>query len=98
MDYPALENFLAPIFAKGAGSNDAHYDNPSFDALLRQGDRASSPAEAITSYQAAERLLVADMPVIPLWYTNTTGGYSENVSNVKFDVFGVPVYTDITRK
>jgi len=98
MDYPALENFLAPIFAKGAGSNDAHYDNPNFDALLQQGDKASSPAEAITSYQAAERLLVADMPVIPLWYTNTTGGYSENVSNVKFDVFGVPVYTDITRK
>ena len=38
------------------------------------------------------------MPVIPLWYANTTGGYSENVSTVKFDVFGVPIDTDITRK
>jgi oligopeptide transport system substrate-binding protein len=98
MDYPALEDFLAPIFAKGAGSNDAHYDNPSFDDLLQEGDKATTPADAIKSYQAGEKLLVTDMPVIPLWYANTTGGYSENVSNVKFDVFGVPIFTDITRK
>ena len=38
------------------------------------------------------------MPSIPLWNSNTTGGYSEKVKNVKFDVFGVPIYTDITRK
>jgi len=98
MDYPALENFLAPIYAKGAGSNDAHYDNPAFDALLKKGDAAKTPEEGIKIYQDAEKLLVADMPVIPLWYSNTTGGYSEKVTNVKFDVFGVPVYTDITRK
>jgi len=98
MDYPALENFLAPIYAKGAGSNDGHYDNPAFDALLKKGDAAKTPEEGIKIYQDAEKLLVADMPVIPLWYSNTTGGYSEKVTNVKFDVFGVPVYTDITRK
>ena len=97
MDYPALEDFLAPIFDKGAGSNDAHYDNPSFDDLLQEGDKATTPADAIKSYQAGEKLLVTDMPVIPLWYANTTGGYSENVSNVKFDVFGVPIFTDITK-
>ena len=98
MDYPALENFLAPIYAKGAGSNDAHYNNPAFDAMLKQGDKAKSPAEAVTIYQNAEKLLVADMPVVPLWYSNVTGGYSERVSNVKFDIFGVPIYTDITLK
>ena len=98
MDYPALENFLAPIFATGAGSNDAHYDNPAFDALLKQGDKAKTPEAAIKIDQSAEKTLVADMPVIPLWYSNVTGGYSEKVSNVKFDVFGVPIYTDITRK
>jgi oligopeptide transport system substrate-binding protein len=98
MDYPALENFLAPIYAKGAGSNDAHYDNPAFDAKLKQGDAAKTPAASIALFQEAEKLLVADMPVVPLWYSNTTGGYSEKVTNVKFDVFGVPVYTDITRK
>jgi len=98
MDYPALENFLAPIYAKGAGSNDSHYDNPAFDAMLKQGDKAKTLEDSIKVFQDAEKLLVTDMPAIPLWYSNTTGGYSEKVSNVKFDVFGVPIYTNITRK
>jgi oligopeptide transport system substrate-binding protein len=98
MDYPALENFLAPIYAKGAGSNDAHYDNPSFDALLKQGDSAKSLDDSVKLFQDAEKILVTDMPVIPLWYSNVTGGYSNNVSNVKFDVFGVPIYTEVTKK
>jgi oligopeptide transport system substrate-binding protein len=98
MDYPALEDFLAPIFAVGAGSNDAHYNNPSFDALLKQGDKTTTQAGAIKSYQDAEKLLVTDMPVIPLWYANTTGGFSENVTNVQFDIFGVPIYTEVTKK
>jgi len=98
MDYPALENFLAPIYAKGAGSNDAHYDNPKFDALLKQADQAKSPEESIKLFQDAEKILVEDMPVVPLWNSNATGGYSKNVTNVKFDVFSVPIFTEITRK
>jgi len=98
MDYPALENFLAPIFAKGAGSNDSRYDNPKFDAMLKVGDKAKTLEESIKYFQDAEKLLVADMPAVPLWNSNATGGYSEKVSDVKFDVFGVPVYTNITRK
>ena len=98
MDYPALENFLAPIYAKGAGSNDSHYDNPAFDAMLKKGDTAKTLPESIKFFQDAEKLLVADMPAVPLWYSNQTGGYSEKVTNVKFDAFGVPIYTNITRK
>ncbi len=98
MDYPALENFLAPIYAKGAGSNDSHYDNPAFDAMLKQGDTAKTLEESIKFFQDAEKILVADMPAIPLWYSNRTGGYAETVSNVKFDVFGVPIYTEIVKK
>ncbi len=98
MDYPALENFLAPIYAKGAGSNDSHYDNPAFDAMLKQGDTAKTLEESIKFFQDAEKILVEDMPAIPLWYSNRTGGYAETVSNVKFDVFGVPIYTDIVKK
>ena len=98
MDYPALENFLAPIYAKGAGSNDAHYDNPAFDAKLKQAGEAKSPEESIKLFQEAEGMLVTDMPAIPLWYSNATGGYSKNVANVKFDVFSVPIFTDITKK
>ena len=97
MDYPALSNFLGPIYGTGAGSNDAVYSNPEFDALLAQGDSAPSPEEGIEFYQQAEELLVRDLPAVPLWYSNSTGGYATTVDNVKFDVFSVPIYTQITK-
>jgi oligopeptide transport system substrate-binding protein len=97
MDYPALQNFLTPIYAKGAGSNDGLYDNPKFDAQLKKADSAKSSADGIKLYQDAEKFLVNDLPAIPLWYSNITGGYSEKVKNVKFDIFGVPIYTDMTK-
>jgi len=97
MDYPALSNFLGPLYGTGAGSNDAVYNNPEFDALLAKGDAAPSPEEGIEFYQQAEELLVRDLPAIPLWYSNATGGYATTVENVAFDVFSVPIYTQITK-
>jgi oligopeptide transport system substrate-binding protein len=97
MDYPAISNFLGPIYVTGAGSNDGQYSNPEFDALIKKGDTASSPEAGIESYQEAQKLLLEDLPVVPLWYQNALGGYSESVDNVVFDVFSRPVYTDITK-
>ena len=98
MDYPALDNFLTPLYKTDASSNDGGYSNPAFDKLLAEGDSATSADEGIKKFQEAEKLLIADMPVVPLWNSNSTGGYAKTVENVKFDIFGVPVYTDITKK
>ena len=52
MDYPSIENFLTPIYAKGSigggGSNFSHYDNPEFDKLLAEAAAAPSVDEANT--------------------------------------------------
>lgn len=97
MDYPALDNFLSPIYKTGASSNDSDYANPAFDALLEEGDTATSSEDGIAKYQEAERLLVQDMPAIPLWNQNSIGGYSTLVSDVEFDIFSQPVWEDITK-
>ena len=39
MDYPSIENFLAPIYKTGASSNDGDYSNPAFDKLLVEARR-----------------------------------------------------------
>ncbi len=44
--------------------------------------------EANELYQEAERVLASDLPVIPLWYSPTVGGWSENVSDAVFNAFG----------
>ena len=89
MDYPSIENFLVPIYAKGADSNWSQYDNPEFTKLTSQAAAAKTPDEANALYQQAEALLAKDFPTAPLWYPKTTSVWSEKVTDVKVNAFGV---------
>lgn len=97
-DYPSLGNFLSPLYGTGGGSNDGKYSNPEFDSLLKQAANASDPEKANEYYNQAQEILLKDLPAIPLWYANVTGGYSENVDNVDFSWKSVPVFYKITKK
>ena len=96
-DYPGLYNFLGPLYATNAGANDGDYSNSEFDARLEAGITAEDPATANDEFQAAQEILLEDLPAIPLWYANVNGGYSESVSNVVFDWHSVPLYYEITK-
>ncbi|TFC00724.1 peptide ABC transporter substrate-binding protein [Cryobacterium mannosilyticum] len=96
-DYPGLFNFLGPIYATKASSNDGDYSNPKFDALLKKGSTESDLAAANKDFQAAQEILLKDLPAIPLWYANVTGGYGTSVDNVKFGWNSVPIYNEITK-
>lgn len=97
-DYPSLFNFLGPIYYTDAGSNDGDYSNPEFDTLLNEGSAATDVDAGNALFQQAQSILFADLPAIPLWYSNVTGGYSENVSNVVFGWNSVPLYSDIVKE
>ncbi|GMA34924.1 hypothetical protein GCM10025876_11280 [Demequina litorisediminis] len=96
-DYPSLENFLGPLYYTGAGSNDSDYSSEEFDTLIDEGKTATDSATAIEKFQASQEVLFQDLPAIPLWYSNVTGGYSESVSNVVFDWHSVPLFYEITK-
>ncbi len=72
-DYPSADSYLTPLFTPSAqppaGSNYTFYDNPEVTDLIAQGDQADSPEDAIALYQEAEDLLVEDMPMAPLFFT-----------------------------
>ena len=97
-DYPSLGNFLEPPYATNGGSNDGDYSNKAFDDKLRQAAGATDTESADKSYNEAQEILLQDLPAIPLWYSNTVGGYSENVDNVVFSWKSVPLYYQITKK
>ena len=97
-DFPSQGNFLAPLYKTGGSSNDGDYSNPEFDKLLDEALTAHSDEEATKKYNEAQAVLFKDLPSIPLWYSNSTGGYSENVDNVVFSWKSQPVYYNITRK
>ncbi len=96
-DYPGLFNFLGPLYGTGAGSNDSDYSSPEFDALLKQGSAAKSVDEGNKYFQQAQEILFKDLPSIPLWYANVTGGYAETVKNVEFGWNSVPLLYQVTK-
>jgi ABC-type transport system substrate-binding protein len=99
-DYPAAESYLTPLFTPQSlpplGSNYSFYDNPQVNELIAQGDQAASEEEAIADYQAAEDLIAEDMPNIPMFFTEIQSVHTENVDNVRLDLFQRVVLTEVT--
>jgi oligopeptide transport system substrate-binding protein len=98
MDYPSIENFLAPIYKTGAGSNDGLYSNPEFDKLINEAAAQTDAAQANAKYQQAEALLANDMPAIPMWYYTTQFGWSTKVTGVTITPFGTIDYSALRLK
>ncbi|MGH3614041.1 MAG: peptide ABC transporter substrate-binding protein [Pseudonocardia sp.] len=96
-DYPSIENFLNPRYRTGGSSNDGLYSNPAVDAKLAQADAAPSIEQGNALYQEAERMALADMPAIPLYFQSAQAGWSERLDDVivnpfrRLDLFSVTV-------
>jgi ABC-type transport system substrate-binding protein len=88
MDYPSPQNFLEPLYATEAGMNFSAYSNPEFDALLAAGNAAATGEEAIGFYNQAEDVVLAELPVIPLFFDVTQSVHSGAVASLVVDVFG----------
>jgi len=96
-DYPGLFNFLGPTLGTNASSNDGDYTNPAFDQLLKDGSAADSVDKANVIFQKAQEILFKDLPVIPLWYSNVTGGSATTVTNVVFGWNSQPLYYEVSK-
>lgn len=96
-DYPGMYNFLAPLYATNASSNHGFYSNAEFDQLLDDASRADTQDVAIEKLQAAQEILLQELPSIPLWNQATTGAWAEGVDNVEFGWNSVPLFYEITK-
>jgi peptide/nickel transport system substrate-binding protein len=97
MDYPSAENYLKPLYGSQGSTNRTNYRNSEFDKLIAEGDSAPSLEQGIEKYQAAEDLVLKDMPVVPLWYGRSALAYNDNVRGVEYNaIYTNPDYTKIT--
>jgi len=70
-DYPDAENYLALFYSPNfspAGPDKTHYKSSEYDRLYQQAIREQDPAKRTALYQAMDRLVVRDVPVISLYY------------------------------
>ncbi|PSL53346.1 oligopeptide transport system substrate-binding protein [Saccharothrix carnea] len=86
-DYPSIENFLTPMYRTGASDNVGKYSNPEVDALLSAADRSPDREQAWARYQQAERMILEDMPTIPVWYQSTLSAWSTRLRDVQPNPF-----------
>jgi oligopeptide transport system substrate-binding protein len=96
-DYPSMIEFLAPLYGTGAGSNDVGYSSREFDAGLAAAEAAPTLREADVLVNVAQRILLHDMPAVPLWYYISVVGWSPEVSGVTVTWNGLPNYENIVK-
>ena len=87
-----METYLTPLYGTGGSSNNTGYTNPDFDAKITEGDSAPSLEEAIPLWQEAEDMVIADMPVIPMWFNKEGAIWSENVETFVWNPINDPEY------
>ena len=88
-DLPTPENFLTVHQAANGPGNYSGYDNPAYDALIAEGIATADARQRSALMRRAEQALVADMPILPLYYYVTRSlvadritGWEDNISNV----------------
>lgn len=96
-DYPSMNNFLGPMYAKRGSMNDSRYDNAEFNRLLDEGLEASSAEEANAKFVEADEMLLEDLPSIMPWYSKAKRGHSERVADVSLTWNGRTDYSRLTQ-
>lgn len=97
MDFPDPFIFMNLAFiSKGAGgaANFSRYANASVDQLLLGGLVESDPVKRIGYYRQAQALIMADMPIVPLFIPKTIMAYRSSLTGVRVNPYQ-PNYLNI---
>jgi ABC-type transport system substrate-binding protein len=90
-DYPSLDTFLYPLFeSRNSGTFGTFYSNPQVDALLAKARATPSQETRVQNYAEAERLVMADAPLVPIWVYADFRLLDSRVANVRFNSMGWP--------
>ena len=81
-------SFLELFKFKENGTNNTQWENPHYIALLNQSSQAALPQEREKLLKDAERVIVNEMPVIPLFYASYNYLRNPEVKGVYFSELG----------
>lgn len=68
-DFPDPINFLEVFKCKSGGSNNTQWENPRYAAFLDQSSLEANPEVRRLLLAEAEKILIDEMPIIPIFYT-----------------------------
>lgn len=83
-DYPDAENYLSVFYSKNpAPPNYTRYSNPAFDAAFEKAITETNDSLRYKLYQQADKIMMDDAPVVPLWYDKVVHLVQPNVKGFK---------------
>lgn len=85
-DYPDAESFLAMFYSKNpAPPNYTRYSNPAYDKLYERALQENDDSVRYKLYQDMDRMIVADAPVVPVFYDMVMRFRQPNVLGLSSD-------------
>ena len=73
------------VFRSDGDNNDASYNSPEYDALLKKASLETNPEKRYQILADAENLLLEDSPVLPLYQYVAHYLYRDNITNIPPD-------------
>lgn len=84
-DYPDAENYLSLFYSKNFtpnGPNYTHYKNAHFDSLYDLSQNISNIEQRKLYYKRMDSIVIADAPIVPLFYDMAIRFVSKDVSGL----------------
>lgn len=79
-DYPDAENYLSVFYSKNpAPPNYTRYKSAAFDAAFEKAIKEDNDSLRYKYYQEADKIMLEDAPVVPLWYDKVVRLVQPNV-------------------
>lgn len=94
-DYDGASDFLGDLRGDNP-LNYPHWKNPRFDELVTEAVRAPSPSDANAGYRAAEKILLEEMPLIPLYFNTQNFLVRPQVGNWRADGMWTRFYAGVS--
>lgn len=79
---------LLEVFTSDATQNRFGYHNPVYDELIQQARDAQTVQDTMEKYLLAEKMILSDAVVIPLYFETTYLAFSKDVQDIQVSPFG----------
>ena len=81
-DYPDAENYLSVFYSKNpAPPNYTRFNNAAFDELYERALSQTNDSLRYETYQQMDKIIIANAPIIPLWYDEAIHLVQKNIKN-----------------
>src|SRR5450830_525754 len=87
-DYMDPNTFL-DMWITGSGTNNCGYSNKSYDALIAKAKVTVDPKARMATLHAAEKILMTDMPILPIYYYTNPVLLSKHIKNFYQSTLGM---------